>query len=91
MLECKKKKGMEKYYLFCLPMIDYPKAVTKIISKALNLVRNSGSPGVTANYTMDSKGCLSEINQNLRLLLINRLANKLLSGGKRLRQFRLYY
>ena len=60
---------MEKYYLFCLPMIDYPKAITKIISKALNLESvGSLESLLTIQWTQKA---VRNVNQDLPLLLIN--------------------
>ena len=60
---------MEKYYLFCLPMIDYPKAITKIISKALNLESVGSLESLpTIQWTQKS---VRNVNQDLPLLLIN--------------------
>ena len=60
---------MEKYYLFCLPMIDYPKAITKIISKALNL-ESVGSLESLPTIQWTQKA-VRNVNQDLPLLLIN--------------------
>ena len=60
---------MEKYYLFCLPMIDHPKAITKIISKALNL-ESVGSLESLPTIQWTQKA-VRNVNRDLPLLLIN--------------------